>query len=56
MLAVYDFGNSVCYQQVRVTMHTKDLDWNSVTVDLFKAEQHNWTTLPPPKLSALEVE
>jgi glutathione S-transferase len=39
MLTLYDFGNSVCCQKVRITMRAKDLEWQSVTVDLFKAEQ-----------------
>jgi len=40
MLTLYDFGNSVCCQKVRITMHAKGLDWTSVKVDLFKAEQY----------------
>jgi ganglioside-induced differentiation-associated protein 1 len=39
MLTLYDFGNSVCCQKVRITMRAKDLEWQSVTVELFKAEQ-----------------
>lgn len=41
MLTLYDFGNSVCCQKVRVTMRAKGLDWESVKVDLFKAEQYD---------------
>lgn len=41
MLTLYDFGNSVCCQKVRVTMRAKGLDWESVFVDLFKAEQYD---------------
>jgi glutathione S-transferase len=41
MLMLYDFGNSVCCQKVRITMRAKGLDWESVKVDLFKAEQYD---------------
>jgi ganglioside-induced differentiation-associated protein 1 len=41
MLTLYDFGNSVCCQKVRITMRAKGLDWTSVKVDLFKAEQYD---------------
>jgi glutathione S-transferase len=41
MLMLYDFGNSVCCQKVRITMRAKELDWESVKVDLFKAEQYD---------------
>jgi glutathione S-transferase len=41
MLTLYDFGNSVCCQKVRITMRAKELDWESVKVDLFKAEQYD---------------
>lgn len=41
MLTLYDFGNSVCCQKVRITMRTKGLDWQSIRVDLFKAEQYD---------------
>jgi glutathione S-transferase len=41
MLTLYDFGNSVCCQKVRITMRAKGLDWESVNVDLFKAEQYD---------------
>ena len=40
MLTLYDFGNSVCCQKVRITLREKGLDWESVKVDLFKAEQY----------------
>jgi glutathione S-transferase len=40
MLTLYDFGNSVCCQKVRITMRAKGLTWESVKVDLFKAEQY----------------
>jgi glutathione S-transferase len=39
MITLYDFGNSVACQKVRITMCEKDLDWETITVDLFKAEQ-----------------
>ena len=41
MLTLYDFGNSVCCQKVRITMRAKGLDWDSINVDLFKAEQYD---------------
>jgi len=41
MLTLYDFGNSVCCQKVRITLCAKALDWESVKVDLFKAEQYD---------------
>ncbi|HEY6996281.1 MAG TPA: glutathione S-transferase N-terminal domain-containing protein [Xanthobacteraceae bacterium] len=41
MLTLYDFGNSVCCQKVRITMRAKGLDWESVKVDLFRAEQYD---------------
>ena len=41
MLTLYDFGNSVCCQKVRITMRAKGLTWKSVKVDLFKAEQYD---------------
>jgi glutathione S-transferase len=41
MLTLYDFGNSVCCQKVRITMRAKGLDWRSINVDLFKAEQYD---------------
>jgi glutathione S-transferase len=41
MLTLYDFGNSVCCQKVRITMCAKGLTWESVKVDLFKAEQYD---------------
>jgi glutathione S-transferase len=39
MITLYDFGNSVACQKVRITMCEKGLDWETVTVDLYKAEQ-----------------
>jgi len=40
MLTLYDFGNSVCCQKVRITMRAKSLDWKAVKIDLFKTEQY----------------
>jgi glutathione S-transferase len=40
-LVLYDFGNSVCCQKVRITLHAKGLDWAAVSIDLFKAEQYD---------------
>jgi len=40
-LILYDFGNSVCCQKVRVTLRAKGLDWEARPVDLFKAEQYD---------------
>src|SRR6185369_14220539 len=41
MLTLYDFGNSVCCQKVRITMRAKNLEWDAIKVDLFKAEQYD---------------
>jgi glutathione S-transferase len=41
MLTLYDFGNSVCCQKVRITMSAKGLTWEPVKVDLFRAEQYD---------------
>ena len=41
MLTLYDFGNSVCCQKVRITLCAKGLDWDSINVDLFRSEQHD---------------
>jgi glutathione S-transferase len=41
MLTLYDFGNSVCCQKVRITMRAKGLAWDSVKIDLFRAEQYD---------------
>ena len=40
-LILYDFGNSVCCQKVRITLRAKGLEWEAVRVDLFKAEQYD---------------
>lgn len=41
MIVLYDFGNSVCCQKVRITLREKRLDWQAIPVDLFKAEQYD---------------
>ncbi len=41
MITLYDFGNSVCCQKVRITLREKGLDWKPIRVDLFKAEQYD---------------
>ena len=42
MLTLYDFGNSVCCQKVRITMCAKGLYMGIRSkYDLFKAEQYD---------------
>ena len=41
MITLYDFGNSVCCQKVRITLTEKGLDWQAIPVNLFKAEQYD---------------
>jgi glutathione S-transferase len=41
MLTLYDFGNSVCCQKVRITLTEKDLTWDAIRIDLFKSEQYD---------------
>lgn len=41
MLRLYDFGNSVCCQKVRITLCAKGLSWETVPVNLFKSEQYD---------------
>ena len=41
MLTLYDFGNSVCCQKVRITMRAKGLNWEPIKVDLFETEQYD---------------
>jgi glutathione S-transferase len=41
MIALYDFGNSVCCQKVRITLREKGLEWTPIRVDLFKNEQYD---------------
>ncbi len=40
-LILYDFGNSVCCQKVRITLRAKGLEWRATRVDLFTAEQYD---------------
>ncbi len=49
MLTLYDFGNSVCCQKVRITLRAKNLEWQAIRVDLFKSEQYdpNYLKLNP---------
>jgi len=41
MITLYEFGNSVCCQKVRMVLHLKGLEWQSVQVNLFKSEQYD---------------
>jgi len=41
MITLYDFGNSVCCQKVRITLCEKGLSWEAVQVDLFRSEQYD---------------
>ncbi len=41
MLTLYDFGNSVCCQKVRITMRAKGLAWEAIKVDVLKTEQYD---------------
>jgi glutathione S-transferase len=41
VITLYDFDNSVCCQKVRITLRAKQLDWQSVRVDLFRSEQYD---------------
>jgi glutathione S-transferase len=49
MLILYDYGNSVCCQKVRITLVEKGLTWEARKVDLFKIEQYdpNYLKLNP---------
>jgi glutathione S-transferase len=40
-LILYDFGNSVCCQKVRIALTEKGLSWEARRVDLFKTEQYD---------------
>jgi glutathione S-transferase len=40
-LILYDFGNSVCCQKVRITLVAKGQTWEARRVDLFKTEQYD---------------
>ena len=41
MLELYQFGNSVCAQKVRITMCEKSLEWETHEVNLFASEQYS---------------
>ena len=41
MLELYQMGNSVCAQKVRITMLEKKLDWDTHEVNLFTCEQYS---------------
>jgi len=41
MLTLYDHGNSVCCQKVRITLRAKGLEWEAIGVDLFRSEQYD---------------
>jgi glutathione S-transferase len=40
MITLYQFGNSVCCQKVRITLSEKGLKWDTVEVNLFRNEQY----------------
>ncbi|HTP93642.1 MAG TPA: glutathione S-transferase family protein [Xanthobacteraceae bacterium] len=48
-LVLYDFGNSVCCQKVRITLRAKNLEWQAIGVNLFTSEQYdpNYLKLNP---------
>ena len=39
MIALYQFGNSVCCQKVRIVLAEKELSWTATEVHLFRNEQ-----------------
>ena len=41
MIELYQMGNSVCAQKVRITMCEKNLNWDTIEVNLFKGEQYS---------------
>ena len=41
MLTLYDYGNSVCCQKVRITLRAKGLEWKAIRVNLFTSEQYD---------------
>jgi glutathione S-transferase len=41
MIELYDFGNSVCCQKVRISLVEKGLDWKANRVNLFNSEQYD---------------
>jgi len=40
-VTLYDFGNSVCCQKVRITLCAKNVEWQAIRVDLFRSEQYD---------------
>ncbi len=40
MITLYQFGNSVCCQKVRIVLHQKKQEWIAREVNLFKNEQY----------------
>lgn len=40
MLVLYEFGNSVCCQKVRLVLFEKGLAWESRQINLFRSEQY----------------
>jgi glutathione S-transferase len=40
MITLYQYGNSVCAQKVRITLIEKGLEWETKNVDLFHGEQY----------------
>jgi len=41
MITLYDFGNSVACQKVRIALCAKGLDWETIKIDLFRSEQYD---------------
>lgn len=41
MITLYDYGNSVCCQKVRITLREKGLEWQAIRVDLFTSQQYD---------------
>lgn len=41
MITLYQFGNSVCAQKVRITLFEKGLEREPREVNLFKSEQYS---------------
>jgi glutathione S-transferase len=41
MLVLYEFGNSVCCQKVRLVLFEKGLAWESREINLFRGEQYD---------------
>jgi glutathione S-transferase len=41
MIILYDYGNSVCCQKVRITLREKGLEWQAIRVDLFTSQQYD---------------